>query len=462
MRIKFGTEGWRGVIADDFTIANVEIVAAATARYLLEANPPGKRLVVVGHDCRMMSEQFAEACARTLNSFGFDVVLNDKPTATPALSAGVLAHQAQGACVFTASHNPGIFHGLKFKPYYGGAAITEITDAIEKKLYQGDPHGSDSGTTEVVDFLPAYFERLGRQVDVERIHASGLRLAFDAMYGAGAGNFARLLPKMDIVAIREERNPIFPGIHPEPIFEMLGPLVEAAKGRDLGIAFDGDADRLAAIDENGSFVDSHRIFAIAFKHLRERRGQTGDVVKTLTTTRMIDKLAARYGVRCYVTPVGFKHIVEKMLEGGVLMGGEESGGMGVTQNLPERDAMLMALLLMEAIVMSGKTLGQLVEEVFAEVGPHWYHRIDAQFQRSEMAALRDVVNGLSLAEVGGFGVLETNRMDGTLFELEGGRFLMLRASGTEPVVRIYAEAEEASVAARLATEGENLLRKALA
>lgn len=460
MRIKFGTEGWRGVIADDFTVANVEIVTAATARYLLEAKPSGNA-VIVGHDCRMMSELFADASARVLNSFGFDVIKGAGPTSTPALSAGVLEKKAQGACVFTASHNPGIFHGLKFKPYYGGAAITEITNAIEAQLYQGDPVGSSDAKTETCDFVPDYIERIARFVDADRIQSSGLSLAFDAMYGAGAGYFQKLFPKMEIAAIRQERNPIFPDIHPEPIAHMLAPLFDATRGKSLGIALDGDADRLGAIDEAGNFVDSHRIFAVAFKHLVERRHMGGDVAKTLTTTRMIDKLAKKYGVHCYVTPVGFKWIVDRMLAGGLLMGGEESGGIGVTEHLPERDAVLMAALLMEAMVMSGKSLGGLVQEVFDDVGPHYYHRIDAQFQREQMGALKDVVGSLSPSSLCGLPVAETNRMDGALFELESGQFLMLRGSGTEPVVRIYAEALDPKTAESLTAEGERLLRAAL-
>jgi phosphomannomutase len=461
MRIKFGTEGWRGVIADDFTVENVKVVSAATAKYLLDADPPGDG-VVVGHDCRMMSELFARTCATVLNSFGFGVVLNDRPTSSPALSWAIVARKCKGACVFTASHNPGIFHGLKFKPHYGGAALTEITNAIEKLLHKGEVTGNGSGKTVLADFVPDYFRRLKEFVDIERLQASGLPLAFDAMYGAGAGYLPGILPKMDIKSIRQERNPLFPGIQPEPMAEMLDALVEATEGRALGIAFDGDADRLGAIDEKGSFVDSHRIFAIVYKHLVERRGMSGEVVKTLTTTRLIDKLAAKYGVKCHVTPVGFKHIAELMLNGGVLMGGEESGGIGVSAHLPERDAMLIALLLIEAVVVSGRTLSGLVDELFEEFGPHWYHRIDAQFKRQHMSALQRVVATIDPKEVAGYGVTNPDRMDGSLFNLENGRFVMLRASGTEPVVRIYAEAESPDVAAALAGAGEALLRRALA
>jgi len=460
MKIKFGTEGWRGVIADDFTVTNVEIVTAATARYLQEANAPGGG-VIVGHDCRMMGELFSEKCGDVLNSFGFDVITAPYPTSTPALSYGVIVRRGKGACVFTASHNPGIFQGLKFKPYYGGAAITPITNAIEAQLYKGDSYGSLRGGREAYDFVPDYLAHLAEQVDVGRIEGSGMTLAFDAMYGAGAGQFQKMFPKMPITAIRQERNPIFPGIHPEPIADQLVPLFEAVRGKSLGIALDGDADRIGAVDEQGNFVDSHRIFAVAFKHLVERRGEKGNVAKTLTTTRMIDKLAKNYGVECYVTPVGFKWIVDKMLEGGLLMGGEESGGIGVTSNMPERDAMLMSLLLMEAMVMSGKTLSGLVQEVFNEVGPHYYDRIDAQFERNEMVALKDVVGGLAPRTIGGLAVNETNRMDGVLFELEEGQFLMLRASGTEPVVRIYAEAKSPQIAGALCMDGEKLLRDAL-
>lgn len=467
--IKFGTEGWRGIIADDFTLANVRFVAHAIAHYIKKADPPGSGMMI-GYDCRAQSEEFAEAAAEVLRAHGFKTLRAPKPVSSPAAVHGMLTHQMQGAIMFTASHNPAAFHGIKFKPYYGGAALTEITAGIEQELERLAPEyetlierpgNADAGQEH--DPVPAYLNYLREFVDMGAIAKANLNVATDAMYGSGAGYLPTLLREAgaQVTALREERNPWFGGAGPEPTAKNLTPLSEAVRnaGAMAGVAVDGDADRIGAVDEHGNFVDSHRIFAVVLRHLVEVRGWRGGVVKTFSVSRLIDRLAEHYGLTLHETPIGFKFICELMLNEDILMGGEESGGIGIKRYMLERDGVLMAMLILEAMAISGKTLSQLVEDVYAITGRMAYRRIDAHFKRDQMPALRERLNGANPSTVGDWSVQSVSALDGRKFLMTDGSWLLMRASGTEPVVRVYAETERDADAEALAAAGERLLRE---
>jgi phosphomannomutase len=467
--IRFGTEGWRGIIADDFTVANVRLVTHALARHLKEAQPPGEG-VLVAYDCRALSEVFAQAAAQVLGSYGFPVFLTPRPVSSPAAAHAVIKRGMQGAVMFTASHNPPIFHGVKFKPHYGGAALTDITQSIERQLAALLPDYerytqpvSNAPEPHTLDPAPDYLEHVHQFIRVDELYEAPYRVVTDAMHGSGAGYLKSLLTRLglEVHALREERNPYFGGVNPEPIPQNLQPLLHAVKHlkAHIGIAVDGDGDRIGAVDEHGNFVDSHRIFAITLRHMVERRGKTGAVVKTFSVSQMIDALCAHYGLPLSVTPIGFKFIVEKMLAGGVLMGGEESGGIGITDYMVERDGVMMGMLLLEAMATSGKTLAELVEEVFAITGPYHYHRIDAHFEREQMPALREQLKTLELTQVLNTPVVQRDTLDGIKHILEDGSWVLMRASGTEPVVRIYAEARTPDGARHLAEEGHYTLKR---
>jgi phosphomannomutase len=463
--IRFGTDGWRGVIDEDFNEANVRLVARAVAEYLHSAKPNGHG-VLVGYDNRLKSEVFARVAAEELVQCGLPAVLSESSLSSPALSFAVHHRQAQGGVMITASHNPPQFNGFKFKANYGGSALPEITEQIEEHLQRilagertAEYHPAELRTE---NLTTEYLQHLKGLVDMPRILDAGWKVVTDAMHGSGAGYLRALLQggRLQVFAIREERDPQFGGVHPEPIAPNLGLLRETVvrEGADIGIALDGDADRVGAVDEQGNFVDSHRIFAITLYHLVQRRGWRGRVVKTLSTTNMIDALCQHFGLPLTVTPIGFKYICENMLQGDVLIGGEESGGIGIQHHIPERDGVLMGLMLLEAMTLSGKRLSELVREIFDLVGEHHYNRVDLHLEREEMPAARERVAQTEASEVAGLPVKAIDRMDGTKFLLENGAWLLLRASGTEPVVRVYAEAPSPDLVQRLLTAGEALVR----
>lgn len=467
--IKFGTEGWRGIIADDFTVANVRLATHAIANHLKEANPPGEG-VFVAYDCRAQSEIFAEAAAQVLSHHHFQVWVTPHPVSSPAAVYGMLDHKMQGAIMFTASHNPAPFHGIKFKPYYGGAALTAITDSIEKHLkilladFEKWIEPVEEGMPpKTLDPVPAYLGNLQQFIEWEAIQDSGFRIATDSMYGSGAGYISSVLSRLglEVLALREERNPWFGGSNPEPMEANLQDLMQLvrAEGAHAGIAIDGDGDRVGAVDEHGNFVDSHRIFAVTLRHLIEHRGWRGEVVKTVSVSRMIDRLCKHYDVPLTITPIGFKFICERMLESDVLMGGEESGGIGIKRYMLERDGVLMGLLLLEAMAVSGKSLSELVQGIFDITGPYHYRRIDAHFEREQMPSLREKLQTLQLEEIGEVPVKSVDATDGVKHLLQDETWVLMRASGTEPVVRIYAEASSPEAARRLAEEGERVLHR---
>ena len=447
-KIAFGTDGWRGVIGDDFVFANVRRVAAAIAAYVRAEGEPDRGLVI-GYDTRFLSPESAQVAAETVAAAGIPVALADKPTPTPALSYATVARRAAGAIVITASHNPYRWNGVKFKAPYGGSAAPAIMKSIESHVHETDTLPARApqprrGVVETVDLVSPYLERLKSMVHLDRIHASGRRFVIDPMYGAGCGCIARLFEEARIPyrEIHSERNPLFPGLNPEPIEPHVSDLRAAVleTGFDAGLATDGDADRVGAMDRDGTFIDSHKIFSILLKHLAEDLNMRGEVVKTFSTTRMVDKLAAKYDLPLHVTPIGFKYICELMLARDILIGGEESGGISVKGHLPERDGILNSLLLAEVMADQGKTLGELVRELTEEFGPHCYGRVDLEIERDGINRLMKQVQENNYRQVAGLEITGRDQLDGYKMLFGDSAWLLVRASGTENVIRVYAEA----------------------
>lgn len=493
--IAFGTDGWRAVIADEFTFANVRRVAQAYADYLrrqprdVHAGGPaggdrfsptpagrptdGGTTVVVGYDTRFLSRQFAEEAARVLAANGLRVLLADRFVPTPAISWAVKEHGAAGGVMITASHNPAEYNGFKIKARYGGSALPSITAGVEEALRENEaagrqPHLVDfhaavaGGGVRLFNPWPGYAAQLARMVDLEAVGCLGRRVAVDAMYGAGQGYLAGLLrgAGLDVMEVRGEVNPAFPGVNPEPIEKHLAALREAVArhGAAAGLAVDGDGDRVGAVDEHGRFVDAHRIFALILRHLVRDRGWRGTVAKTFALTEMADKLARSYGLPLRVLPVGFKHVCELALREDVLIGGEESGGIGVKGHMPERDGLLSCLFLLEMMARSGLTLGELVEDLLREVGPHFYRREDLRLSEAAKDALLARLESDPPRAFAGLAVSRVDARDGYKFFLGERGWVLVRASGTEPVVRVYVEMDDPELVPAVLQAGVALAR----
>ncbi len=475
LQIRFGTDGWRGVIAREFTFDGVRRVARALGAILRVAHPDHQHLLLaVGHDTRFLSRRFAQEAAEVLASDGIEIRLSTSHLPTPVLAWSVPFLAAQGGLMVTASHNPPSYNGLKVRTADGGPATATLTDQIEAEVRriavdaalrgEGVPPCAGQrrgGTIELFDPLPQYRQRLRALVNMERIAHSRPRVIIDPMYGATQGVVAALLREigLKVEEIHGEMNPWFGGVPPEPLVEHLGTLAERIKGlsdsRTIGLAFDGDGDRLAAIDEDGSYVTPHQIFALLLRHFVTRRGLSGTVVKTFSTTRMIDRLTATYGLRLAVTPIGFKHIAEVMRGEHVLIGGEESGGIGIAGHIPERDGIVSALLLLEALATEAKPLGALLRELEAEVGPHYYRRLDLKLaEGGDGMELGRRIRAEPPARIEGWHVKEVQTLDGVKLVAEDGSWLLIRPSGTEPVLRLYAEAPTLDQASRLLDWGK--------
>jgi phosphomannomutase len=447
-KIKFGTDGWRGVIADDFTFTNVRRVAAAIVQYVREESEPARGLIV-GYDMRFLSAEFARAAAEVLSAAGIPAWLADTGTPTPAVSYAVVARKTAGAVMITASHNPYRWNGVKFKAPYGGSAEPAIIHRIETHLHRLDRARTRArkvspAAIEVVDLTTPYLERLKQLVSLDQIRASGQRFVIDPMFGAGRGCISRLFieARIPFREIHSEHNPLFPGLNPEPIEPHVEGLRRAVmEGKfDGGFSTDGDADRIGAMDRTGEFIDSHKIFCILLKHLVEDLGLRGEVVRTFSTTQMIDKMARKYQLPLRVTPIGFKYICELMLTRDVLIGGEESGGIGVKGHLPERDGILNSLLLAEVMAQKKKTLGELVEDLTREFGPNFYGRVDLDVELATAQRLVKRVAQGKFKKIAGLKVTAVEDLDGAKMRLGDSAWLLVRASGTENLLRLYSEA----------------------
>jgi phosphomannomutase len=452
--IHFGTDGWRGVVADDFTYYNVRAVAQAVASYLGDDARP----VVVGHDSRYSAELFAREVARVLAANDRHVLLLDGPAPTQVSSWTVVARKAAGGVVVTASHNPPEFNGLKYKPDYGGSASPEVVGELERLTARAQESedvraisfadAQEQGRVEIIDPRPAYIEQLGRMLDLQRLRDAGLRVLHEAMYGSGAGYVKLLLSggRSIVDELHADRNPGFGGMHPEPIEQYMPEAMERMRGGgyDLGIANDGDADRVGIVDERGVFVNQLQVMAVLCMYLLEKRGERGALVRSLTTTGMVDKLGERFGVPVHELQVGFKYIGPKMTETDALIGGEESGGFGFRGHLPERDGILAGLMVAQMIVDYGMPLSKILAHLEELVGPHAYARHDIRLEREgydqrkrEMYAR--IKQNLP-TELAGGRVVRTRDDDGFKFYLDDGSWVLVRFSGTEPLIRVYSEA----------------------
>ena len=448
--IEFGTDGWRGRIAEDYTFDNVRRCAQGFAFYLQQQGKVGSR-VVVGHDRRFGGEHFAAATAEVLAGNGFQVLLTDGPAPTPVISYAVVAQGASAAVNITASHNPPTDNGFKVRDEHGGAIAPEGLREIEERIPAMSgvkrvvlSNALDQGTIRYFDPAPAYLEQLARMIDVTPIKEAGLTVVVDAMWGNGAGWFPRILDggKTRVVEIHAARNPLFPDMaRPEPIPPNvdvgLAKILEV--GADVGIINDGDADRVGIGDEHGRFVNQLQVYALLAMYFLEVRGERGPIVKTLSTTSMLEKLGRRYNVPVHQTGVGFKYVAPKMLETDALMGGEESGGYAFRNHVPERDGILAGLYFLDLMVRMGKTPSQLIEHLYSQVGPHHYDRIDRRFPEERREATRQRIVDARPETIGGLPVTGLDTTDGFKFLLGDDGWLLIRFSGTEPVIRVYTE-----------------------
>lgn len=467
-QIKFGTDGWRGIIADDFTFENVRRVAGAIASYVLKHEEP-RGGVMVGYDARFASPNAAKIVAEVIAAAGIPVRLANDYTPTPAISYAVKHQGAAGGVMVTSSHNPWNWNGIKFKGKFGGSATPAIMKKIEEELAADAMPNGNKGAIEEVDFKKPYIAAVCQFVDMARIAGSKRRFVVDAMYGSGRGVLTGIFTRYGVqhIAIRQELNPLFPGINPEPIEPHTALLQETVVREkcDAGLATDGDADRIGAAAEDGSFVDAHKIFCVLLQWLLERKRWPGDITRAFNTTRMIDRIAAKYGRKVHETPIGFKYAADLMMERDILIGGEESGGIGYSRFLPERDGVLNCLLLANVMAEEGKPLGQLVADLQHEYGSHYYGRRDLHIpedvkQRAIQRARSDSTNKL-----GPYGVIRKEHMDGVKFFLDapnngngGEAWVLFRASGTEPLLRLYTEAASRDLVSELLVTGEDFVR----
>lgn len=466
--IKFGTDGWRGIIADDFTFDNVRRVAGAIASYVLKNEDP-KRGVVVGYDARFASPRAAQIVAEVLSTAGIPVKLANDYTPTPAVSYAVKHQGAAGGVMVTSSHNPWNWNGVKFKGNFGGSATPAIMKKIEDELAAGALPKGTKASIEEVDLKKDYVAAVCAFADMDLIAKSKFKFAVDAMYGSGRGVLQGIFAEHGVqwVAIRQELNPLFPGINPEPIrphTKMLEETVVREKC-DAGLATDGDADRIGAVAEDGSFVDSHKIFSVLLRWILERKKWPGDVVRAFNTTLMLDRISAKYGRKLHETPIGFKYVADMMMEREILMGGEESGGIGYSRFLPERDGVLNSLLLANAMAEEGKTLGQLVADLQSEFGQHYYGRSDLHIPDDVKQGAIQRARADDTQSLGNYRVVKKEQMDGVKFFLDAPTngngaqtWVLFRASGTEPLLRLYTEASSPELVQELLATGEAFVR----
>lgn len=449
-KIHFGTDGWRGEIAEDYTFDNVRRCAQGFATYLIDQKKHGE-WVVVGHDKRFHSENFARAVAEVLVGNGLKVYLTNGPTPTPVIAFSVVHLKAAGAVNITASHNPPTDNGFKVRDSNGGAIAPDGLLAIEKAIPEtvdsvkrvSAAQAEKQGLLVTFDPAPAYIDHLKDLIDLEPIRAAGLKIVVDSMWGNGAGWFPRLLNggKTEVIEIHNDRNPSFPEMNrPEPIPPNINVGLKKTVDvtGDVLLITDGDADRVGVGDENGVFVNQLQVYALLALYLLEIRGQRGVIVKTLSTTSMLDKLGKIYDVPVCETGVGFKYVAPKMLETDAMIGGEESGGYAFRGNVPERDGILAGLYVLDFMVKTGKKPSELLKMLFEKVGSHYYDRIDTQF-RGDRKSREDRILNANPEKIGGLKVTGLNTKDGYKFNLEDGGWMLIRFSGTEPIIRVYCE-----------------------
>jgi len=470
-QIKFGTDGWRAVIAEDFTFDNVRACAQAVARYVIDtaASDGG---IIVGYDTRFASEDFAAATAEVLAGNGVRAFLCDRTVPTPVVSYAIVSRRASGAVIITSSHNPAKWNGFKTRTAYGGAAPPEVLAVLEehtaaiqegreevKRLELGQAR--EKGLVVPINPVPTYLEHIASLVDLQRIKDAGISIVVDTMYGAGMGYFPTILAggNTRVFEVNNVHNPLFPGMHnPEPIAQNLAALKAgiARHQADVGLANDGDADRIGLMDEHGEFVNQLQVYALLLLYLLEVRGQRGPIVKTVTSTAMATKLAAMYDIPVHETQVGFKYVGPKMDEVGAIMGGEESGGFGFAGHVPERDGILAGLFLLDLMISKQKTPSELIDYLYSLVGPHFYDRIDISLTPEQRGTTRQRVLAQRPDQIAGLRVCGIDTLDGFRYCLEDGGWLLIRFSGTEPLIRIYTETTHQAQVQQILADGRRI------
>ncbi len=468
--IKFGTDGWRAVIAEDFTFANVERVAQATADFW-NANPVAgtEKKAVVGYDRRFLSDEFAQRTAEVLAGNGLAVTLTTEPTPTPAVSWLVKQQRAIGGVMITASHNPPAFNGFKLKAWFGGSADSAICQGVEALLGKNPvravslAEAKKSSAITLQNIRPAFYKTLKSLVDFKLIAKSKLRFAHEALFGVGAGCFDELLAGTTcrVTTLNGAHDPFFGGINPEPIAKnyVKSAAYLAKHPHDLCLVTDGDADRVGGMDGRGRALSTHQLICLLLHHFVVNKGARGRVVKALTTTSMVDKFCAAHGLELVETGVGFKYIAAEMLKGGVLLGFEESGGIGFPCHIPERDGILAGLMLLELLATERKPLTKLLANLEKQFGPHRYARIDTHFPLEKRVALMDFCKNNPPAKLNQSPLANVKSFDGVKYISQDGAWLMLRGSGTEPILRIYAEAKSDADAQKLLKLGVALTKR---
>jgi phosphomannomutase len=465
-QIKFGTDGWRAVIAEDFTFGNLDRVAQATADYWNAHPAEGtQKTVVVGFDRRFLSPEFGRRVAEVMAGNGFNVVLTSEPTPTPAVSYAVKTMEAVGGVMITASHNPPAFNGFKLKAHFGGSADPAICQQVER-LLERSPVRASNGTTKAIavkDIRPAHYKAIKKLVDFKRIANSGLRFAHDALFGVGAGAFDELLAGTScrVTTLNSRYDPNFGGINPEPIARNYVASAAYLKKHphDICLVTDGDADRVGGMDGRGNALSTHQLICLLLHHFIVNRKGRGRVIKALTTTSMVDRICAAHGLEMVETGVGFKYICAEMLKGDVLLGFEESGGIGFPGHIPERDGILAGLALLELLATERLPLNKLLARLEKEFGPHHYARIDTHFPLEKRPMLMEFCKSNPPQKLAGSRVVDVKSYDGVKFIAQNGSWLMLRGSGTEPILRIYAEADSPRMAEQLVRFGVKMTRE---
>ncbi len=461
MNIRFGTSGWRAIIADDFTFKNVQIVTEAICSYLTEKNGAVTQTLIIGHDSRFMGEKFSDVAARIAQQKGFRVLLCDHPTPTPTISHAIRTEKASGAMNFTASHNPPEYQGIKFSSSDGAPALPEITERIEE-IIRNVPSVADreGGTIESFDARPAYLEDLKIKIRLDLIAHNGGKYAYDPVWGTGRGYLDKILRDngLEVETLHDWRDVNFGGRSPEPSEKQTGELRETVlkNGCILGLATDGDADRFGVIDSNGEFIQPNQLIPILVDYLAESRGWTLGVARSVATSHLVDRVAKLRGLKLYETPVGFKFIGELINKDEIILGGEESAGLSIRGHYPEKDGILACLLAAEAVAARGQSLTQQLKELIEKVGNLESGRIGVKLTQEVAASLKERL-AQEPTEIGGKKIENINRMDGVKFTFEDGSWMLMRPSGTEPMVRIYAEAEEKEVLEVLLEQGRQYL-----
>ncbi len=461
MPIHFGTSGWRAIIADDFTYKNVELVTEAICRYLKDNAGQGDKTIIVGHDSRFMGEKFAQVAAEIAKRKGFRVLLCNHPTPTPTISYAIRNQKALGGINFTASHNPPEYQGIKFSTADGAPALPEITKQIENLIENhSETNDAEGGSIEEFDARPDYLDDLKTKVNFDAIAKAKGKFAYDPLWGTGRGYLDKILGDygLEVETIHDWRDVTFGGKSPEPSEKQVGELVEIVKSKSLtlGLATDGDGDRFGVIDSNGDFIQPNHLIAILADYLAESRGWTLGVARSIATSHLIDRVAKERGLKLYETPVGFKFIGELINKDEIILGGEESAGLSIRGHLPEKDGIIACLLAVEAVAVRGKSLTEQLNELYARVGKLESGRIGVKLDKEVAAELKEKL-AQEPSEIGGRNIESINRMDGVKFMFTNGSWMLMRPSGTEPMVRIYAESEDKQELEVLLEQGRRYL-----